>query len=250
MLRLGLLLLALVSGGLAALLAINIRPQPVATPVPVSVPVPTQDVLVASSDLLSGQPLNSENMRWQAWPESTLNNVYITRSTRPDAVETLSGSFVRNRMTMGEPIRGENLVLRRGSYLATILPSGKRAVAVRVSAESTAGGFILPNDRVDILHTEAQGHVSSTILTNIPVLAIDQLVDENGKEDKSKTTVIGRTATLELNPQQAEILTAAQITGTLSLSLRSAADINDRRRPVSQAIRVIRAGRIETVKTQ
>jgi len=250
MLRLGLLLIALVSGSLAALLAANIRPKPVATPVPVSVPVPTQDVLVASSDLPPAQSLSSGNMRWQAWPETTLNNVYITRSARPDAVETLSGSFVRNRMSMGEPIREENLVPRRGSYLATVLPSGKRAVAVRVSAESTAGGFILPNDRVDILHIEAQGHVSRTILTNIPVLAIDQLVDEKGKEDKSKATVIGRTATLELNPEQAEILAAAQVTGTLSLSLRSAADINDPRRPASQTIRVIRAGHTETVKTQ
>jgi pilus assembly protein CpaB len=103
---------------------------------------------------------------------------------------------------------------------------------------------------VDILHTEGQGHVSRTILTNIPVLAIDQLVDEKGKEDKSKATVIGRTATLELNPEQAETLAAAQVSGTLSLSLRSAADINDPRRPASQTIRVIRAGHTETVKTQ
>ena len=130
-----------------------------------------------------------------------------------DAIEELTGTFVRNTISVGEPIREQNLVQRRGSYFATVLPSGKRAVAVRVSAETTAGGFILPNDRVDVLHTETDhdNQISRTVLKNIRILAVDQIVDEGSKNDKnSKPTVIGKTATLELNSEQAEIIMAAQ----------------------------------------
>src|SRR6201993_1438860 len=132
-------------------------------------------------------------------------------------------------MARGEPIREENFTPRHAGYLATVLPSGKRAMAVRISAESTAGGFILPNDRVDVLHSDGKSPVSHTILSNVRVLAIDQVVDETEKKENSKSTVIGKTATLELDPSQAEILTAAQAAGTLSLSLRSAADNDDYR---------------------
>jgi pilus assembly protein CpaB len=138
-------------------------------------------------------------------------------------------------------------------------------MAIRISAESTAGGFILPNDRVDVLHTVAdQGqsdgpklHVSRTILSNISVLAIDQSVDERAKDEKSKNeknapkaVVVGKTATLELNLQQAEVLAAAEATGTLSLVLRSAADNGE---SVSEqqnkpTVRIFRNGRIDVVE--
>jgi pilus assembly protein CpaB len=254
MLRLVLLLFALLSGGAAAWLVIaHGRPPPAvavvqATPVAPAPPMP--DVLVASSELRSGQPLGKENMRWQPWPENAVNPVYITRSVQPDALETLSGALVRSRMSIGEPIREENLAPRNAGFLAAILPSGKRALAVRISAENTAGGFILPNDRVDVLHTEGEHLASRTILRNIPVLAIDQIVDERKKDEKGKATVIGKTATLELDPVQAELLTAAQAKGTLSLSLRSAADNDDNSKPSSRVPHIIRAGRSEMVKTQ
>ncbi len=123
-----------------------------------------------------------------------------------------------------------------------MLPAGKRAMAVRTSAESTAGGLMKPNDRVDVLHNEGQGRVR-TILRNVKVLAIDNVVD-----DTSKT--IGKTATLELDPLQVEVLTTAQATGMLSLSLRSAADNDDYSQQEAQNIRIIRAGRTEIVKSQ
>jgi len=117
-----------------------------------------------------------------------------------------------------------------------MLPPGKRAVAVRITAENTAGGFILPNDRVDVLHTlgsldkpEGQkDYTTRTILSNITVLAIDQTLDERNKErdekSKAKSAAVGKTATLELDPRQAELLIAAEAAGTLSLALRSTAD--------------------------
>ena len=249
MLRVVLLLVALAAGGIAAWLVFAARPQPAAatTIVEPAPKVPLQEVLVASSDLLPAQALTQETLRWQAWPPSALNPVYITRSSRPDALNALAGSIVRNRISVGEPIREENLTPRHAGFLATFLPAGKRAMAVRTSAENTAGGFIKPNDRVDVLHSDGQAHVSRTILRNVQVLAIDDLVDDTSKDGNNKANVIGKTATLELDPWQAEVLTAAQATGTLSLSLRSVADNDDYRQQDTRTIRIIRAGRSEIV---
>ena len=264
MFRIVLLIVALAAGSAAAWLALALRGDPpVATIVQTAPAAPTQDVLVASADLGQGQTLTRENLRWQSWPESALNPTYVSRSARPDALETFAGLIVRSRMISGEPVRDEKLVPLNASFLSAMLPSGKRAVAVRISAENTAGGFILPNDRVDVLHTAPQGqgegqkqHVSRTILRNIPVLAIDQSVDERSKDEKSKAKAafVGKTATLELDPLQAEVLTAGEATGMLSLALRSAADIGEMP-PVngqqsSRIVLVIRASRIEVVKTQ
>ena len=248
LLRIILLIGALGAGCVAAWLVVAARPEPV-TKVVVEPGPATQDVLVAAGDLLPAQTLTKENLRWQPWPLNAMNSVYLTKASRPDAIDVLAGSVIRNRMAAGEPIREENLTPRHAGYLATVLPAGKRAMAVRVSAESTAGGFILPNDRVDVLHSDGKSPVSHTILSNVRVLAIDQVVDETDKKENSKSNVVGKTATLELDPAQAEILTAAQAAGTLSLSLRSAADNNDYHLSNRQAVRIIRAGKSEILNT-
>jgi pilus assembly protein CpaB len=248
LLRIILLIGALGAGCVAAWLVVASRPEAV-TKVVVEPGPATVDVLVAAGDLLPAQTITKENLRWQPWPQNAMNSVYLTKASRPDAIEAFAGAVIRNRMAAGEPIREENLTPRHAGYLATVLPSGKRAMAVRVSAESTAGGFILPNDRVDVLHSDGKSPVSHTILSNVRVLAIDQVVDETEKKENSKSNVIGKTATLELDPAQAEILTAAQAAGTLSLSLRSAADNNDYHLSNRQAVRIIRAGRSEILNT-
>jgi pilus assembly protein CpaB len=284
MLRIVILIAALTAGGAAAWMALAFRGEtPVTAAAKSPPPVPVQDVLVASADLGLGERLTKDNMRWQSWPESALNPAYISRSARPDALEAqpkgLADSIVRNRMISGEPIRAENLVPLNANFLSTTLPSGKRAVAVPISAQNTAGGFILPNDRVDVILTitqEKSEPVSRAILTNIPVLAIDQTVDEQSKDEQSKdgkskdekskdekskdengrakAAVVGKTATLELDPSQVEILTAGQAQGTLSFALRSTAD-NDARPPSTprpplsrgQTIKFSKLGRIAVV---
>ena len=248
LLRIVLLIGALGAGCVAAWLVVAARPDPV-TKVVVEAGPATVDVLVAAGDLLPAQTITKENLRWQPWPQNAMNSVYLTKASRPDAIDALAGAVIRNRMAAGEPIREENLTPRHAGYLATMLPAGKRAMAVRVSAESTAGGFILPNDRVDVLHSDGKSPVSHTILSNVRVLAIDQVVDETEKKENSKANVVGKTATLELDPAQAEILTAAQAAGTLSLSLRSAADNNDYHLSNRQAVRIIRAGHSEILNT-
>ncbi len=263
MLRIVLLVLALAAGGVAAWLAVSFVGGE-APPTFVNAPAaPSQEVLVAASDLAQGDKLDAANLRWHAWPEDAVNAAFILRSVRPDAIETLSGTIVRYRFITSEPILEEKLASAEASFLSAILPSGMRAVALRVSAENTAGGFILPNDRVDVLHTVSRGQdgsgsggaVTRTLLRNVRVLAIDQTTKE-----KTSDAVVGKTATLELDPEQTEAITAAQAAGTLSLSLRSVAD-NDELQGVifkepkklkepakldtSRTVRIFRAGKSE-----
>jgi pilus assembly protein CpaB len=117
-------------------------------------------------------------------------------------------------------------------FMAAILPAGMRAISTEISPETGAGGFILPNDRVDVILSRRDKNPdraggpdsvsSEIILSNIRVLAIDQAP----KEKDGQNTVVGRTATLELKPEQAETLTRARQSGSLALALRSIADAN------------------------
>jgi pilus assembly protein CpaB len=267
--RVLILTIALTAGGAAAWITVSMRPVNTVVQQVQSAPQPrTQNVLVASGELAAGHALTKDDMRWQPWPESMTNSSYIVQSSRPAAVENLTGAVLRSRITSGEPILNKKLLPQNSGFLSSMLPPGKRAVALRVSAESTAGGFILPNDRVDVIHTvdtQSEGRneqFSRTILKNIRVLAIDQTVDEPTPNDKNekvknKTSTVGKTATLELDPGQAEIIAQAEAKGKISLALRSAADnaedssvIPTNERPRVQMVRIIRAGRAEIVRVQ
>jgi pilus assembly protein CpaB len=266
MLRIALLILALAAGGGAAYVALQLSRDPVPDKATTARPTTAmQDVLVAATDLGLGQALTKENMRWVSVPENTLGPGDIVRSARPDALDGLTNWLVRSRIGAGEPIRDAKLIPSTGSFLATVLPSGMRAVAVRISAENTAGGFILPGDRVDVLVTAApligangtqrtNMHVTRTILSNVLVLAIDQTVDDKSKDDKDKgkAGVIGHTATLELDPLQVEQLATAQAMGAISLALRSVADNGETSVPLrtrtTNTISRVRIGSIEVVR--
>jgi pilus assembly protein CpaB len=257
------LAVALVAGGVAAYLALNLGPEgaPAPTVVEIAPQIQSQDVLVAAADITQGQKLSAENVRWQRWPDDAMNPSYIQKQAQPDAIEKLKGSIVRSTFVAGEPIREVKLARAESGFLSAILPAGKRAVAVNVSARNTAGGFILPNDRVDVVLTIAQQtnanapaeNVSRTILSNVKVLAIDQTVEEQSGE----SVVVGKTATLELDPAQVELITSAEASGTLSLALRSVADSDEavvarqeERERQSNTVRIIRSGRSQTVTTQ
>ena len=217
---------ALLAGGAAAYLAVSMARAP---QIAVAIePTPRPDVLVASSDIGEGRKLMPQNVRWQDWPEGAINAAYIRRDAMPDAIETLRGTVVRSRFLAGEPIREAKLARVESGFLSAILRTGMRAVAVRIQESNTAGGFVLPNDRVDVIltTTEQSGsgparNSSRTILRNVKVLAIDQTLEETKEEG---FVLVGRTATLELDPRQAELLTAAEMNGSLSLVLRSFED--------------------------
>ncbi|WP_152044531.1 Flp pilus assembly protein CpaB [Aureimonas psammosilenae] len=230
--RLLVLGVAVVSAGAAGIVALNMAaPEPMA-PVVITEPgeptVQLAEVLVTIRDIPMGGIVDGA-LGWQSWPQDALGPSLIRKSTRPDAVEELKGTIARQSFVTGEPVREEKLVKADRGFMSVVLPPGKRAVAIQIAADTAAGGFILPNDHVDIIMTRKRlsagvvtGEVDTrTVLTNIRVLAIDQTIDESG----GTKSVIGTTATLEVDPEQAEAVTAAQqMADRIVLSLRSLED--------------------------
>ena len=229
--RIVVLIIALGAGGVAAYLVSGSDSKP-AAPVQPAAQLPTVDVLVAKTEIALGQTVKPEDLQWQTWPATTASSSFIRRNERPDAQTQIAGSIARGSFIAGEPIREQKLVKADGSgFMAAILPSGMRAVSTEISAETGAGGFILPNDRVDVILTRRLKNpvptlpdvvLSEVALANVRVLAIDQ----SPKEKDGQNTVLGRTVTLELRPPQATELAQARQAGTLSLALRSIADAN------------------------
>ena len=217
---------ALAAGGVAAYLVKTDEPAPAAAPPPM-VAVETDEVLVAGSDIGIGQAVSPQTLRWQTWPAAaTASANFILKKQRPNGMEQVAGSIARAPFGAGEPIREDKLIRGNGGYLAAVLPAGMRAISTPISPETGAGGFILPNDRVDVVLIRAQKgaagetYSSETILTNVRVLAIDQTVEEkNGQR-----VVVGKIATLALNARNAETLVLATRLGTMALALRSMAD--------------------------
>lgn len=259
MLRALLLTVALVSGGASAwLVSASTSSETGAeerTAMVTTIEMP--EVLVAVGNVEQGGQLAAEHMRWQPWPSDAVTGTYITRAERPAAVDELTGSVLRGKLVPGEPIVAEKLAPPGSSLLSAVLSPGKRAVAIAISAAKTAGGFVLPNDRVDVVQIlpcrpeeGCNGGMSvRTILRNVRVLAIDQ----SGQQTDSKGVLIGKTATLELDPPQAEILVGAEASGVLSLVLRSSADHAETAEagPKKQrTVRVWREGVAEYVKVQ
>ena len=227
--RLIVLGVALAAGGVAAWLASGSRP-PEPPPQEAPPPLATVEVLVAKYDLTVGQVIGAADVGWQTWPAASAGS-FIKKTERPDAIAQFVGAIVRAAVNGGEPIRDSKVVIAKGSgFMAAILPHGMRAVSMDVSPDTEAGGFILPNDHVDVLLTHrdkvaekisgVEKMISETILTNVRVLAIDQVL---GEKDGQKV-VIGKTATIELTPRQAETLALSRQLGSLSLALRSLLD--------------------------
>lgn len=231
--RLIVLAIALGAAGLAAMLMMQSSGPTETVVVEKQAAVSTVDVLVASSELPVGQTLRVGDLRWQPWPSDYVPTGSVSRRDAPAGIEEFNGSIVRQAFLAGEPIRREKLVkANSNAFMSAILPAGMRAVAINIDTRgaTSAGGFVLPNDRVDVLRTYRDDdasksggvdiQMSETILPNIRVLAIGQNVQERNGEK----VVTGETATLEVTPAQAEALALAQKTGQLSLALRSLAD--------------------------
>jgi len=258
--RLVVLGLAICAGGLAAYFASG-PDKPAPAPV---AQIDTVDVLVAKSDLPLGQAIAGDDLQWQTWPAANVSPTFVKRTMNPNAIAEFTGSIVRSAFFAGEPFREAKVVKANGSgFMAAILPSGMRAVSTEISPETGAGGFILPNDRVDVIVSAKERNAdrkaasqevvnSEIVLSNVRVLAIDQTIEEkNGQK-----VVVGKTATLELKPDQTETLARARQSGTLSLALRSIADANapetddaaKRRR--KDTVNIVRFGVSTTATTQ
>ena len=283
------------------------EPTAVATAAPVPTR-PMAKVLVAARDLAPGQRLVEADLEWKDWPVDEVNPAFITDGSVPvpaaaapagDSAATPAttdtnaesavarvtraasdlttggakadyfGSVVREPILAGEPIVGRKIVRAGDSgYMAAYLEPGMRAMAIAVSTETAAGGFILPGDRVDVIVTvELEGSsddepnrakfASRLVLQNVKVLAIDQ----STRAEDDQQAVVGATATLEVAPTDTETLALAKAAGTLSLTLRSYADTagpsgrvgSPARTPVASrpaTVRIFRGGEPEVVSVQ
>ena len=236
----------------------------------------TTKVLVAATDLNPGRVLVATDMVWKEWPAADLHPAYVTDGSvpRPEAVQTaepadkkeegavekaidtvvslnsptaadaFAGAVVRETILAGEPIQARKIVRAGESgYLAAFLEPGMRAMSVPVSADTAAGGFILPGDRVDVLLTRevevANGddvqkrNITVTVLQNLRILAIDQATQAPTEEK----AVVGATATVEVNNRDAETLALARAQGNLTIVLRSYADAGGPRGLIPGAVR-------------
>jgi pilus assembly protein CpaB len=252
---------------------------------------PMAKVLVAARDLAPGQRLADADLAWKDWPVDAVSPAFITdgsvpvaqaspaeaegAAAEPKADGTVArvaraatelagggakseyfGSVVRESILAGEPIVGRKIVRAGDSgYMAAYLEPGMRAMAISVSTDTAAGGFILPGDRVDVILTvELAGgsadepnrakFASRLVMQNVKVLAIDQ----STRADDDQQAVVGATATLEIAPSDTETLALAKAAGVLSLTLRSYADAAGPSGRVGAAARTPVAGRPAQVR--
>ena len=205
----------------------------------------TARVLVADREIPTGRVLGPEDLRWQSWPADAVSANFFTEGEDVEAIEDLTGSAARLVIVEGEPITTNKIVDLDGTgVLAALLRPGMRAISIPISEITGAGGFILPGDFVDILLTRqieiqeideetgevrdtSRHHQTDTIMRTVRVLAIDQQLNET-----ESAASIGNSATLELTPDQAELITltrqmAQQERGFLTLSLRSFKEMVD-----------------------
>jgi pilus assembly protein CpaB len=256
-----LLLVALIAGGLAAFLATQ-QSAPVKVvqgPTTVVEEAKTR-VLVATAPIGVGQRLSNKTVSWADWPEGAVRADYISVGERPEALGEITGAVARFEIFPGDPISERKLVRTGQGYMSAVLDKGKRGISVAVEAASASGGFIMPNDRVDIVSTRQtnSGIVSETIVHNVKVLAINLRLGETGKtgapadpDTPNKAFQNKAIATLELEPEQGETVINAAKIGSISLSLRSIADFaanpEEGRKRNNQNVRLIRFGSSSTV---
>lgn len=234
--RLALVGAAIAAGG-GAFYLLSGDPPPAPT-VEVEVPkLDTTDVLVAAREIPLGTIISDLDLQWVVWPSAAVGPAMISRNMDASAPQTLKGAVARASLMTGEPIRREKLVKgTNAGFLSAILPTGMRAISIPIDGQGTtnAGGFILPNDRVDIMRTgigsamdrlsgasTSDGIRAEIIVSDVRVLAIGRNVQELAGADR---TVLGANATLEVTPEQAQAIAVAQQKGGLSLVLRSLLD--------------------------
>ncbi len=256
-----LLLVALLAGVLAAFLVAQSRIEPVPSlqPAPgivqvLAEPAPqaTIEVLVATETIGIGQKLSPTTVAWENWPQDSVRPEYITRAAAPQAIAEMAGAMARFELFDGEPIREKKLARAGQGYLSAVLGTGMRGVSVSVMAQSASGGFVTPNDHVDVVLTRqsATGQITETIIYNARVLAIGTRLGEVGstgeptdpQNPRGEIFADQAIATLELDASQAEVLVNGSTLGSLALVLRSMTDFatKDAAAPIgaNQAIRL------------
>jgi pilus assembly protein CpaB len=187
----------------------------------------TQEILVAARDFREEEILKADMVKTTRTSKSAVPAGAFT------SFDEVAERWVKTAMLEGDPIIDKKLGPKgTPPGLVSNIPKGMRAFAVEVNEQSGVSGFILPGHRVDVIRYEAveksQNQRGETILQNILVLAAGQVFTR--PEEKS---LLNRTVTLAIYPDQVDVLVAARAKGPLSLSLRGVNDhdVVDRPKP-------------------
>jgi len=198
------------------------------TPADASVPViQTTTVMVAAKDIAYGDKIIPDLVKVVQWPTNSVPAEIV--NTHADLFEGPEAPRIALRsLAAGEPfLKAKVSGFGERPILSRKVAAGKRAFSVRINDTTGVAGFILPGDRVDVMLTRQLGNgggnenlATDVILQNVTVLGIDQLSSENTEEP-----IVGKSATFEVTPEDAQKLALASQVGTLSLALRNYATL-------------------------
>lgn len=185
--------------------------------------VPTVDVFVATRPLRYGEKLDREAVKTVKWPENAIPEGAFTEEEALFPTDAKEHRFILRSMEKDESILAVKVTEPGEDVgLTSRLERGMRAFAIKVDVASGVSGFLRPDDRVDVYWTgslrgiseTATGEVTRLIESGIKLIAIDQSAGGD-----LEGTVIARTVTVSVTPQQVAALAQAQTTGRLSLAL-------------------------------
>jgi pilus assembly protein CpaB len=186
--------------------------------------IATTPLMVVAKDIEYGSKIVPELVQVVQWPTDSIpKDAVLTRAELFEGPE--APRIALRSMIAGEPFLKQRLSgFGERPILSRKVAEGMRAFTVRINEVSGVGGFILPGDHVDVLLTrDVDGNLATdVILQNVTVLGIDQMSSE-----RSEDPVLGKSATFEVTPEQAQKLALASQVGTLSLMLRNYATLED-----------------------
>lgn len=190
-------------------------------------PVAGEQVLVAARDIAQGAALTPSDVAVAIFPENSVAPNFVRVSSSPTAQADFVGAVTRRAFVQGEPITTSSVVHPDGrGFMAAQLDPGFRAVAVSIDPTTAAGGYIQPNDRVDVIMTQTiqsreggEQVRSEIVLEDIRVLAIGETTQPQ-TSGEGPAVVEGGVAVLELSASGARTLALADEMGDVTLALR------------------------------
>jgi pilus assembly protein CpaB len=200
----------------------------------------TVEIYVTNTHVAIGEVLTPQMVSLEQWPKDRVPDGAITEW------EQVEDRRPRTPLYVGEPLLEAKLVDPNDVAAASdLIRDGYRALPVKVAAETTSG-LVQPGDVVDVLVVLRQGGalkeaVARTILQRIRIFAInEQTIRRTDEEGNMKNT---KTVTLEVTPEQVEILALADRLGDLTLSIRPPNDVTLAERPQGTNIGVLLGSR-------
>ena len=186
------------------------------------------DVVVAAKDLPEETTVQAGDLGVKTVPERYVQPYYIPASQKDKAIGLITTSAIAKdeQLLKNKLRREEQLRVRAGSTLSSLMPKGKRAVTIAVDAITGVGGFVSSGDIVDILWTiklpdssqKGEQVVTLVLFQDVQVLAMGSELP--GKGEKEKGASRENNVTLALSPQEASFLLFAREQGKIQLSLR------------------------------